>query len=126
MSITIGKAIYTILAGNAEISAIVADKIYPLVIPEDTLLPCICYERNSDVEYTRDGAGISSSSIDITVLSEKYDECIDITTAVFNALNMYSGTIEGHQIFNCRLSAVAETYAEDSYIQKLTFDLKSI
>lgn len=126
MSITIGKSIFSILSGNTEVNNYVGIKIYPLVIPELTLLPCIVYERTSDIEYTRDGAGVSTSIVDVTILSENYEETINISVAVYNLLNNYKGISEGINIIDIRLSGISETYAENSYIQRLTFSVKSI
>lgn len=123
MSIKIGAAVYSILSSNATITGYIGNKIFPLVIPENTLLPCIVYERNSDVEYTRDGAGISTSVIDITCLSEDYTECINIAQAVYDIMNCYKGIVSGISIVDTRLSGLAETFAENAYIQKLTFTM---
>jgi hypothetical protein len=130
MSITIGKAIYAILSGSTAVRNYVSTKIFPLVIPEKSDgtydLPAIVYERNSDVEYTVQGAGISDSQIIVTVLSEKYSECMDICLEVYKALNNFQGTVAGHQIIDIRYSGVQETYQENAYIQMLTFTCKSI
>jgi len=123
--INLGKAIYTILSGNTTVYSYVNNKIFPLVIPEKTILPCIVYERNSNCEYTRDGSGIYNSSLDITILSNNYTESINISQVVFNCLNMYKGTISNINIIDSRLTGLNETFAEDCYIQKLTFNIKS-
>jgi hypothetical protein len=126
MSIKVGKALYAILTGSTAVKNVVASKIYPIVIPENTSLPVIVYERSGDVEYTRDGSGFFNDVVDITILSEDYTECIDLTDAVYNALNMYKGTAGSVQIIDSRLTNVSETFAENSYIQKLTFAIKTI
>jgi hypothetical protein len=119
--IEIGKSIFAILSGNTIVKNYVVAKIYPLVIPEFTLLPCIVYERQSDLEYTRDGGATSTSVIDVTVLSEDYTETINISVAVYNALNNYKGIAAGINIKDIRLTSCSETYAESAFIQRLTF-----
>lgn len=126
MSLEIGKAIYSILSSDTSVKSYVGDNIYPIIIPEKSTLPCIIYERNSDMEYTRDGIGISNSIINVTILAIEYSDCMDITKAVFNALNLYSGTIAGQQIIDMRLSGIDETFEIECYIQKLIFNCKSI
>lgn len=123
--INLGAALYTILTGNTAVMNIVGNKIYPIVIPENTLLPCIVYERSSTVEYSRDGAIYFDNSVDITILSTNYTEVINISTAVYNALNMYFGQVQGINISDSRLSQIDETYANEAFIQKLTFTMKS-
>ncbi len=125
--IALGKVIYSLLTTTGTtIYSTVGKKVYPLVIPEGTQLPCIVYERNGDYEYSRDGQGIATTAVDITVLSEDYSETIDIAEGVFNILNMYSGDNNSIHIFNINLTSVQETYAENAFIQKLTFEVKSI
>lgn len=123
--ITLGKAIYTILSGSTAVRSYVNTKIYPIIIPENTVLPCIVYERNSNVDYSRDGADLFTSVVDITILSNNYTEVINITSAVYTALNSYKGTVSGINIIDTRLNDIVETYAEESYIQKLTFTIRS-
>lgn len=125
MAVKLGKALYIILSGNTVVYNYVGTKIYPLVIPENTTLPCIVYERSADIEYTKDGAGVSTSGIDVTILSEDYSETIDISQAVYDVLNDYSGVVLGITIINCRCSGIYESYSENAFIQKLTFTIKS-
>jgi len=118
--ITTGKTIFTILSTNAAIITLVGTKIFPLVVPEDTLLPCIVYERSFDNQYTKDGLASSDSTINITVISENYKKSIDISEAVFNALNMYRGS----GVRSLTLVSGAEVYAEGAFLQNLTFAVK--
>jgi hypothetical protein len=130
MSIMIGKAIYQLLSNNTEVKNYVGDKIYPLQIPENkenpVTLPAMVYSRSSDVEYTRDGAGLTSSGIDITVIAKNYEETIDISQAVINVLDMYEGNIAGVKIFNIKMINIIEDSNENAFFQKLTFQTKSI
>ena len=124
--IKLGKVIYTILSGNTTVRNYVSLNIFPIVIPENTELPCVVYERNSDFENTKDsGYGIQNDSVDITILSENYTECIDITQAIYDCLSDYKGTILGIGIVDIKCTNVSETFAENCYIQKLTFNVKS-
>jgi len=126
MSIKLGAAIYSILLSSSILTGYTSNKVYPLIIPENTQLPCVVYERNGDFEYTRDGVGVATSVIDITILSEDYTECINITQAVYDVLQLYKGIVSGINILDTRLIGLSETYAENAYIQKLTFSIKSI
>lgn len=123
--ITLGKSIYSILSNNSTITGYTGTNIFPLVIPEGKTLPCIVYERNSDIEYTKDRTGVYVTLVDITILSEDYTECINITEAVFNALENYSGSVQGIDIVDIRLESVNEVFQENAYIQKLSFRVRS-
>lgn len=120
--ITIGKKIYSILSNDSVVTGLVGAKIYPLIIPENGTLPCIVYERSYDNKYTKDGLAVSDSLINLTILSENYKTTIDISEAVFDALNMFND----ETIMSVILSSGSETYAEGAFIQNLTFGVKSI
>lgn len=125
-AIQVGKAIYSLLSSNTGITAYVSTRIFPLVIPENQVLPCIVYDRSVDIEYTCDGAGMETTGVEITVLSEDYEETINISQAIFNTLSSYRGTVGTLEIRDIKLTGIYETYAENSYIQQLTFMIKSV
>jgi hypothetical protein len=123
--IQLGKAIYTILSGNTAVRNVVGTKIYPLVIPAETLAPIICYERSATSDYTRDQLNGFVNTVDITVISDDYTESINIAVAVNNALSNYKGTVQGVNVVDVRIENIAETYAENSFMQKLTFTVRA-
>ncbi len=126
--ITTGKAIYSILSANTGVKTLVGKdkdnnyKIYPLIIPEGTVLPCIVYERSFVNQGTKEGTGMSDSTINITILAKSYKETIDLSEAVATALIGY----RGGSIRSLILTSGAETYAEGAFIQALTFSIKSV
>jgi hypothetical protein len=122
--IDINKTIYYILMNDSTLTGLTTS-IFPLIIPENTALPCIVYERQANVNYTKFGTVDFDNTIDITVLSDSYSNSIDIAKAIYNALNGYTGTINDTTIVDTRLNSINETFAEDSFIQKLTFSLKA-
>lgn len=123
--INIGKAIYSIVTGSTGITSIIGNKIFPIVIPEKTDLPVIVYERNCSTEYTRDGIAVYSTNIDFTILSSDYTETITIGEELIKVFNNYSGSVNGINIINTRVESINETFAENTYIQKLTLLIKS-
>jgi len=126
--ITTGKNIYSILSADTGVTALVGANIYPLVIPEgnstniESLLPCIIYERSFNNGYTRDGLCTSESQANITILSKQYSNAIDISNAVFQALNMYSDS----KIKSIRLISGSEIFSINAFIQNLTFEIDSL
>jgi hypothetical protein len=127
--IQIGKAIYNILTGNTEVFNYVGDKVFPLAVPLDTEgkynSPVLTYERTSNLDYVKGQAARSTSSIDITIYSYDYRETIYVSTAVFDALNLFQGVVNGITIYDLRLTGISETFDGDSFIQVLTFDCKA-
>jgi len=112
--ITTGKTIFDLLEAHAPLVALVGTNMFPLIAPEGTASPFLLYQRSFEVIRTKDGPANSSSAIIINIISEKYLETIDISTAVHNALkgeaNLLSGT---------------EVYEEGAFIQTLTFQFWS-
>lgn len=123
--ITIGKAIYSILSSNVTVSGYVGTKIFPVIIPAETQLPTIIYERSAVSDYTRDQLNGYINTIDITVISDNYTEAINIADAVYNALKSYKGLVLGINIVDVRIDSIAEIYAEESYMQKLSFTVRA-
>ena len=123
--ITIGKTIYSILSSTTGVTSIVGTSIYPLIIPEKGTLPCIIFKRGFNNNYTKDGLNDSDSTIDLTILATDYEKAIDISTAVFNCLNMYRGEANGIHIYAIHLVGGDEDYTEGAFIQKLNFEVKS-
>ena len=116
--ITIGKIIYNTLT-TAGI------KSFPVVAPENTSLPFTVFERSFTAEYTKDGRSYNDNIVTIYILSEDYQETIDIATTIDNAFDGLNGIYDGLQIFNTRLHNCEEVYNNGTYIQKLVYDVKS-
>lgn len=120
--ITTGKIIYDLLRSNTDITNMVADKIFPLVIPEGTNLPCIVYSREFENNHTKDYYTSSNCTVNITIISEKYQEGIDIQYAVNNTLkDHYSSNVKNISLMNGN-----ETYVEGQFIQSLNFTVKTV
>jgi len=118
--ITTGKEIYTLLSSSTGLTQTVGTNIYPLILSENTPYPAIIYERSYTNEFNRDSY-ISTSTFDITVLSENYSESINIAEEINETLNFYSGG----SIIIIRNTTGAETYNEGVYIQKLIYEVMS-
>ncbi len=123
--ITIGKAIYSILSSDIAVSGYVGSKIFPVIIPAKTQLPTIIYERQAVSDYTKDQLNGYINTLDITVISDNYTEAINIAEAVYNALKNYKGSMLGVNIVDVRIDSIAEVYAEDCFMQKLSFTVRA-
>ena len=123
--IKIGEVIYLILSGSTSLDTLIKGNIYPLHIPEKTKLPIIVYERRSNPNYSKDGNSLYSTIVDITILSNSYKNCIDICTMVDSILNNYKGVVNDIDIKLIKLVGVDELYIEETFIQKLSYEIKS-
>ena len=114
----IGKIVYKILKDN-DIDS------YPIVVPENTPLPVVIYERSFSSDETKDGRGIDNNIIDIYVLSEDYKESITLSLQIEDWITAIKGNILDTHIFKSKLIAGAELYDSGVYMQKLTFEIKT-
>jgi hypothetical protein len=122
--IQFGKAIYSILTGSTGVTKYVNSNIFPLVIPENTTLPCIVYQKAMQTENSKDGFYLSDFQVSISIISENYAESIDITQEIFNLFNGYRGIVENYEILETILTNTDETFANNAVIQLLIFDCK--
>lgn len=125
MSITLNNSIYTLLVSSTGLTAIVGTKIFPVLIPPETLLPAIVIERDFSTEYHRDGAGINESNVEIAILSQSYNQSVQIAVLVDGILNNYKGTVSNNRIVDTHLVSADEGYQEDAFLQKLIYVMKN-
>lgn len=94
----IGKILYNLLSADSALTTLMGtNKVYPSFAPDKTEFPFIVYKtRSADPVVTKNGIADNVTFIAyINVYSRKYDTLRDITDAVKNRINNYSGTVEG-------------------------------
>ena len=89
----VGKAIYYLLANNANVSAITT-RIYPEFAPPDATTPFIAYTiSNVQPDDTHDGpAEIDEVRMDVICVDDTYDGAADLASVVRVALDRVYGT----------------------------------
>jgi len=101
-ALEINKEIATILKG-------LNYKHYPLVIPEDTQMPVIVYNRTVDYSDDNSDTTIGVATIELEVLTGNYKEGIDILNKLYSSLLGKGYSPEG----------ITEDFIDGVYIQKL-------
>jgi len=120
-SIKVGKEIYSLLNGNADLTALVSNKIYPIIVEKDTTYPFIVYKRSSIIPtYTKDFHLNDEVIVDIVCVSNSYTESINVAGLVRNTLE--DKRIQGIQ--SIKLDSADEDFIDDAYVQTLSFNLK--
>jgi len=99
--IDIGKIVYKVLDDNDIVS-------YPVIAPENSLLPLVIYERNFSADDTKDGRGIDNNYIDIFILSEDYKESITLSKQIEQLVIALKGIVLDTNILKSKLIAGAE------------------
>ena len=94
---TEGKAIYSILTSDSDVSAIVGTRIYPQIAAQGAAFPFVVYVlQDTSPSDTKSGVStLDEVRYDIVVASETYAEASDLTEKIRTALDRYSGTVAG-------------------------------
>lgn len=122
MSLLIGKAIYSILSNNEELTARVGSKIFPLISELNTTFPFIVYKRGAiETQYTKDLKCAESVLVDFVVASDNYEESIEVAQLLRDCLEHTRGQYSNIRIKSIRLDSSDEEFNEDTYLQYLTF-----
>lgn len=119
-SLQIGKAIYAILAQNN------IQKVYPLVADEGTTFPFIVYRRTGlQPTSTKDRYNYKEmASMEIIVAAENYTDSIQLAEKVKDILEHTRGTYNDIKVGEISLSESDEDYIEDTFIQRLNFNIE--
>lgn len=125
--IQIGKAVYQILSNDAKVKEMVGNKIYPLIANQGTTYPFIIYKRTGIEPVISKDRFICSevTSVDVIIASDRYDESIEVAELVKDALSGKSGIYSGIKVIDINMISADEDYIEDTFIQNLTFNIKT-
>ena len=113
----IGKAIKTILDGMKN--------VFPLVADEGTTYPFIVYRRSALVPAsTKDRYSYQElATVEVIAASNSYPESIAVAEQVRQKMEMTRGTFNGINIGEISLTNADEDFIEDTFLQKLTFNI---
>ena len=119
-SLKVGKEIYSHLKENKSLTDIVGNKIYTIIVENDTNYQFIVYKRSNVIpDYTKDYHFKDDVIVDIICVSNHYVESVEIASLVRESLeDKRIGDIN-----SIRLESADEDFIDDAYIQTLSFNL---
>lgn len=132
-SILAGKHIYDMMIANEELSELVdSDKIYPLRVElrldptsgeeQEITFPFIIYSKSMlEPKYTKDFLSENILHYTIIVVSDDYDNSLDVANAVRHALEGHTYKDNKLSIHPIRLESVTEETMEDTILQRMEF-----
>lgn len=125
-SLKIGQYFLQLLENDTELTQMLGEgKIFPLIAKEGTLYPLVVYTRdNVQTTYTKAYPAIhwdNTVSISYRVYSDKYDEALDIANKIRNVLEGHSFTGQDIKINEIQLSGCYEAFADDAFVETITF-----
>ena len=65
------------------------------------------------------------TTVDVVVASDRYDESIEVAELVKDALIGKNGIYSGIKVVDIDMISADEDYIEDTFIQNLTFNIKT-
>lgn len=88
------RAVYSRLSSDTSLTALVGERIYPAVRPQDTTLPAVTYyhsgsEREYGLTYS---SGLVSAFVTIESWATTIASALAVAAAVRGAMDNYSGT----------------------------------
>lgn len=121
-SIEIGKFIYSLLCTDSRLATLVGNKIFPLIVENETTYPFIVYKR-SDMKsnYTKDIHLSDDVYIDIICVSENYLSGLEIAGIIIELLEDKRFKEKG--IEKIQSEYANEDYLENAFIQNLGFKI---
>ena len=92
-----GKAIYSILTNDSDVSALIGTRVYPQVAAQGAAFPFVVYVlQDNTPSDTKSGVStLDEIRYDIVAAAETYSQLTDLTEKIRTALDRYSGTVEG-------------------------------
>lgn len=127
-TLKIGKYIRQFLVEDERYNKIVGQsKTFPLIANAETSFPFVVYQRTSaKVNYTKDGRYQNILAVEITIICDNYPESIDLLCLVRDILEGKRYRDEDIWIRDIKVDEVSEDFNEDTFIQRISFDIDAI
>ena len=92
-----GKAIYSILTNDSDVSALIGTRVYPQVAAQGAAFPFVVYVlQDNTPSDTKSGVStLDEIRYDIVAAAETYSELSSLTERIRLALDRYTGTVSG-------------------------------
>lgn len=123
---TIETSIVSLLSTDSTLTALVASRIYPLLLSEDTKLPAVTYQVISTVtDYSNDGAtGLTMTRLQTDAWANSYAQCKAASDAIRHALGAFTGIVSGVYIANVIRDNVTDYFDSASRLYRVQTDWK--
>ena len=113
----VGKAIYELC------NPIV--RSFPIVAEQGANYPFMVYRRTShNSQNTKDRYNyLVSISMELVIVSDRYEDSVNLSQQVWEALDKDGGVIAGVEIQEIRVTSTSEDYINDAYVQRLQIEV---
>ena len=121
---SLSESIYSELSTEASITALVSDRVFPVIAPVSADFPLIVYEKFSvDEGYSSSGAdGIFGSLYRFHIFSTTLSNAEAIRSALRSFLSDKTGTFGTNSLNHLRVIAEADEYEQDTQLYHILID----
>lgn len=122
-TILAGKYLRMMMTQNEELMQLIpANKIFPLIANANTTYPFIVYSREQlNPIYTKDLLAENEVSFTVIVVSNDYEQSLEIANAVRHSLESYRYSDNNIRIHPIKLTNITEETLDDAYIQRMNY-----
>ena len=122
-------ALTAALQADAGVGALVADRIYPQLVPQDATLPAIAYQViTTDGMHTHNGTTpLVRATVQLAIIASTYATAKQIRTAAKTLLDNFKGVmggVGGLQIEECFVSNEVDGYNAGTSSKTVRMDLE--
>lgn len=120
-----GSVIKYRLANFAGVTAIVGaspnDRIYPVVLPQDPVLPAIAYRQIAGrrLRGTNDDPGVAEVTVQVTAFARTCDEAKSLAEQIRIALERYGTAVTGTSINGVTVYDIVMGSDADDYVPEI-------
>jgi hypothetical protein len=121
----IGKLIYNRLVTDSTILALVGDKIYPDIVPQDVQYPFVVYTiiNSLPVDFKDGQSNLEEINVQLDVYTKSYDDTQDLANKIRNRLDRFVGTVEGIEVQTIKyMSSDSQVYNADLNVYWMSID----
>lgn len=113
-----GKEIRKILLSDDTLKGVIDNRIYPLVADKGTKYPFIVYRRESSQAASNKDAVLFDidSTVSIIIATDNYSRGVEIASIVSDVLQIADNIV---------LEGSEEKYSDDTFLQLLTYKIKT-
>lgn len=118
-SIFISEFIYKTLS-----EGMLGVKIGNMILPEDTALPAIVFEKNQhSITYNKE-CSEHLIGISFIILANSYAKSLELADRVIELFQGNKGILEGVVVSYVKVKSTDEAFEDNTYLQRVDFEIK--
>ena len=116
----------SLLKGNTALMATIEAGPMPVLVPEQTALPCLSYQIvGGGNRYTLDKTSQQTRAVQLDAWGASYSDCKNITLALRNLLDCYTGTLtDGTRVLSAFLTNEIDNWEFDGRSYRITVEYR--